>query len=36
MELIIEVDKKYYEACGNTKNCKRCESYEKEVRNSGT
>lgn len=23
---------KYYKACGNTENCKRCESYEKENR----
>ena len=21
---------KYYKACGNTENCKRCEGYEKE------
>lgn len=27
---------KYYKACGNTENCKRCESYKKEVRKNGT
>ena len=24
---------KYYKACGNTENCKNCESYSKETKN---